>query len=92
MRNLGIIKDIVPKMVTNEENESLTITLSDDEIRAIVFSMGADSAPGPDGFNGSFYQSCLSVISRDICAGIKEFFASRSILENLNNNFSALMP
>ncbi|XP_026399125.1 uncharacterized protein LOC113294975 [Papaver somniferum] len=32
-----------------------------EEIKAVVFDLGADSAPGPDGFSGCFYRHCWEV-------------------------------
>nr|XP_028947429.1 uncharacterized protein LOC114820607 [Malus domestica] len=53
---------VIPPMVSEEENLSLSCLPSADEIRSVVFSMDPSSAPGPDGFPGSFYQSCWDIV------------------------------
>ncbi|XP_071906019.1 uncharacterized protein [Coffea arabica] len=46
-----------------EDNEALQIISSSDEIKAIVFSLSADGALGPDGFGVGFYQLLPKLIS-----------------------------
>ncbi|XP_026428826.1 uncharacterized protein LOC113324751 [Papaver somniferum] len=56
------------------DHESISVTESAymdaipflEEVRVAVFDLGADSAPGPDGFTGSFYRQCWDIISRDL--------------------------
>ncbi|XP_075099052.1 uncharacterized protein LOC142175940 [Nicotiana tabacum] len=66
-----------------------------EEVRATVFELSGESASGPDGFTGLFYQTCWDVIGADIHNMIGEFFPSlispnqsgfvkgRSIFENI---------
>jgi hypothetical protein len=48
--------------VTQAENEELIKTFSEEEVKAAVFSMEHNKAPGPDGFPVEFYQVCWDVI------------------------------
>ncbi|XP_057774946.1 uncharacterized protein LOC130993927 [Salvia miltiorrhiza] len=52
--------------VSELQNRHLTSIPLVDEISASVFSMDANSSPGPDGFSGRFFQSCWSTIKVDI--------------------------
>ncbi|XP_026435814.1 uncharacterized protein LOC113333603 [Papaver somniferum] len=81
------------------EHESISVTESaymDDipsleEVRVAVFDLGADYAPGPDGFTGSFYRQCWDIISRDLfneianCWIITKIMATRlgTVLNNM---------
>lgn len=49
------MSQVIPSVVTKEENIALTIVPSPEEIWAAVKSIHLDSAPGPDGFNGHFF-------------------------------------
>ncbi|XP_026436380.1 uncharacterized protein LOC113334256 [Papaver somniferum] len=49
--------DVIPSVITNEDQEMLDSIPTTEEIKKIVFEMNSDSAPGPDGFPGSFYKS-----------------------------------
>ncbi|XP_026454189.1 uncharacterized protein LOC113355526 [Papaver somniferum] len=46
----------IPKFLTDEDNMFLDAIPSQEEIKDAVFGMDANSAPGPDGFPGSFYR------------------------------------
>ena len=41
--------------VSEEENEYLTGNFSEAEVRAAIFQMEHNKAPGPDGFPAEFY-------------------------------------
>ncbi|XP_026459748.1 uncharacterized protein LOC113360454 [Papaver somniferum] len=49
--------DVIPSVITYEDQEMLDSIPTTEEIKKIVFEMDSDSAPGPDRFPGSFYKS-----------------------------------
>lgn len=51
--------ELIPSLVSAEMNEILVVGVSEVDIRGAVFSLGANKAPGPDGFNGMFFQKKL---------------------------------
>ncbi|XP_077224226.1 uncharacterized protein LOC143857676 [Tasmannia lanceolata] len=57
-----------------EASSSLEQPFSEEEIEKGLFSIPKDKAPGPDGFCLAFFQSCWSVVKRDIFRFFKEFF------------------
>ncbi|KAL8546891.1 hypothetical protein ACS0TY_006561 [Phlomoides rotata] len=54
--------------------------------------MEPSSAPGPDGFGGSFYHSCWDVIATNVIEAIRYFFTTRHIPFGLNSSFVTLIP
>ncbi|XP_075101596.1 uncharacterized protein LOC142177036 [Nicotiana tabacum] len=48
----------VPSMVTMDQNLELSRLPTIEEVRAAVFELSGESASGPDGFTGLFYQTC----------------------------------
>ncbi|KAH0647778.1 hypothetical protein KY285_033026 [Solanum tuberosum] len=48
----------IPRMVTPEHNDRLKAIPTIDELKKVVFSMNPNSAAGPDGMNGCFFQKC----------------------------------
>lgn len=46
----------IPRLVSVDINENLGAEVFEEEVRRVVFSLGASKAPGPDGFNGIFFQ------------------------------------
>ncbi|XP_026416977.1 uncharacterized protein LOC113312440 [Papaver somniferum] len=63
--------EVVPQLITEEDQSFLDAIPSAEEIKAIVFDMDPESAPGPDGFSGIFYRSCWEIIQDDLLAAIQ---------------------
>lgn len=64
----------VPKLVTDDNNRRLMATVSDEEIKAAVFSMGSLKALGPDGLNGLFYQKNWNLVNDQVYNAVRNFF------------------
>ncbi|XP_026398831.1 uncharacterized protein LOC113294663 [Papaver somniferum] len=58
--------DIKHESISSVESAFMDAIPSLEEVKEAVFDLGADSAPDPDGFTGSFYRQCWDIISRDI--------------------------
>lgn len=56
-------------------NATLIAPFSFSEIHKPIFSLGMHKAPGPDGFNGLFYQKKWEIhkLKDDVCAAVCEF-------------------
>lgn len=55
-REWGRTMEAAKQVVTGEMNQGLVAEVQDEEIKRAVFQMGALKAPGPDDYNGLFYQ------------------------------------
>lgn len=62
------------------------------EVRAAVFSINPDKAPGPDGFSVGFYQSFWDVIGEDIYKDIRSFFETSYLQPRQNETHVRLIP
>ncbi|KAK9289093.1 hypothetical protein L1049_017564 [Liquidambar formosana] len=87
-----LVDSIIPQMVTEEENILLTSVPSAEEIRAAIFSMDPHSSPGPDGFNGFFFQTCWEIVSSDVIKAVTIFFEKGFFIPNFNSSFMVLIP
>lgn len=47
----------IPELLDDNVNNLLTMTPTSEEIKNAVFALNIDSAPGPDGFGASLYQT-----------------------------------
>ncbi|MCI28978.1 RNA-directed DNA polymerase (Reverse transcriptase), partial [Trifolium medium] len=87
-----LAEEVIPKLVTDEVNVVLTLLPSHDEVRAAVFALNKDSAPGPDGFDAFFYQHYWDIVKKDVISDVLEFFTSSWLLPGFNSNIIALLP
>ncbi|MCH80766.1 putative ribonuclease H protein, partial [Trifolium medium] len=74
------------------DNDMLTKVPSNDEIKASVFAMNGDGAPGPDGFSAHFYQFFWEIIALDVIRSVQHFFISGKLQDNINANLMILIP
>ncbi|GKB05890.1 hypothetical protein Tco_0834085 [Tanacetum coccineum] len=49
-------------------------------------------APGPDVYTTCFFKRAWSIVGKDVCLAIKEFFIFRKLLRELNSTLIALIP
>ncbi|XP_015160504.1 uncharacterized protein [Solanum tuberosum] len=68
------VLQLLPTAVTLEHNEILQALPIIEELRQVVFAMNPNSAAGPDGIGGKFYQACCSIIKEDLMAAVQSFF------------------
>ncbi|XP_015169198.1 uncharacterized protein [Solanum tuberosum] len=60
------ILDNIESIITDEDNDLLTGIPNSEEIYQAITSLNPDSAPGPDGYNGRFYQATWDTIKDDL--------------------------
>ncbi|XP_031131672.1 uncharacterized protein LOC116033057 [Ipomoea triloba] len=82
----------VQSRVTTECNVRLLRPIEHDEVKAALFSMAPDKAPGPDGMTPSFYQNFWSTVGRDLIDFVKSCFENCSLPPGLNDTNVVLTP
>jgi len=86
------VDETIPSLVSDTENQLLMRFPLHDEIKAAVFDLNADGAPGPDGFGGHFYQTFWDVVGMDVVTSVQDFFLHGEVLPNINSNMIVLIP
>ncbi|KAF1891085.1 hypothetical protein Lal_00001224 [Lupinus albus] len=70
-KSMTLLKDgeriLTSQVDIDSENNMLTTTPTDDEIKSAIFAMNGDGAPSLDGFGGCFYQSFWDIVGQDVC-------------------------
>jgi mannosylglycoprotein endo-beta-mannosidase len=84
------INDI--QQISEEENELLTETFTEKEVREAIFQMKHNKAPRSDGFSAEFYQVFWSLIKDDLMAMFREFRSGDLPLFNINFGTITLIP
>ncbi|XP_026428320.1 uncharacterized protein LOC113324214 [Papaver somniferum] len=87
-----LLLDVIPQLITEEDQNMLDSVPSSDEIKKAVWEMNADGAPGPDSYSGIFYNSCWEIINKDFVEAIQYFWRRKYIPRGLNSIFLVLLP
>ncbi|PRQ30742.1 putative RNA-directed DNA polymerase [Rosa chinensis] len=82
----------VAPVTSPEMNSALTKEFTAEEVKEAAFHMGADKAPGPDGFHGIFFQNFWNIINETMSATATEFHETAHILSDLNKTNIVLIP
>eukprot|EP00253_Pinus_taeda_P008465 PITA_08465 len=82
----------IPNLVSVEDNVSLMSPATEEEITNIVWSMGPDKAPGPDGFSIHFYRICWEIIKFDLFRMIRGVLRKEKMGGGTKSTFLALIP
>ncbi|XP_060210552.1 uncharacterized protein LOC132637489 [Lycium barbarum] len=82
----------VPSMVDQDTNNQLVSMLTLEEVKKAVFELSADSAGGPDGMIGIFYQVCWDIVGADVYNLVKEFFDGQTLPKSVTHTNLVLLP
>lgn len=77
-RDLSML-DCISSLVTEEQNARLTMLPTMEEVQQVIFAMNGDSASGPNGMSGIFYQCCWDIVKEDVYRVVKSFFCGFSL-------------
>nr|XP_016437309.1 PREDICTED: uncharacterized protein LOC107763346 [Nicotiana tabacum] len=75
----------VPSMVESDQHERLMALPSNEEVKRAVMGLNGDSAGGPDGFTGAFYQTCWEIIEEDVVGMVKAFFCGQQLPKSVTH-------
>ena len=88
----GLVSRVIPHLVTDQDNVTLTSCPTSEEIHDAVFAMDDFSAPGPDGYGGCFFRKCWSIVGSDVISAVQSFFLLGFIPPNFNSSLIVLIP
>lgn len=78
--------------VSNSMNRSLLRPFTSEEIKAALFDMHPNTAPGYDGMTAGFFQSYWDIVGTDVCRAVRSFFYSGRMLGAINRTQIVLIP
>ncbi|GJU32427.1 RNA-directed DNA polymerase, eukaryota, reverse transcriptase zinc-binding domain protein [Tanacetum coccineum] len=67
-------------------------TVTPQEVKEAIFSMGNDKSSGPDGYTTTFFKEAWGIVSNDVTRVVQEFFTNGTLLKELNHIIIALIP
>nr|GEX57492.1 MACPF domain-containing protein CAD1 [Tanacetum cinerariifolium] len=80
------------KNVSADSASHMVRAVTNEEIKAAMFSIGDDKAPGPDGYTYAFFKKGWDVVGHDVCNAVHDFFSNGQLLKEINHTFLALIP
>ncbi|VFQ76034.1 unnamed protein product [Cuscuta campestris] len=84
--------DMIPRLVTDEDNDRLCAVPEMEEVKTAVFAMDSRSAAGPDGYTGAFYKAAWTIICTDLLAMVQAFFLGHDLTRPLTHTSIVLLP
>ncbi|XP_059306523.1 uncharacterized protein LOC132057966 [Lycium ferocissimum] len=78
--------ECIDRLITEEDNDMLTAIPNEEEIKNVVFAMDPNSCPGPDGYGGVFYQSCWTIIKKDLIDFVQSYFNGAALTKFYTSN------
>ncbi|KAG8367282.1 hypothetical protein BUALT_Bualt16G0056200 [Buddleja alternifolia] len=86
------LENIIPYIVSDEDNRGLLSIPTPCEIKKTVFSMAANKTPGPDGMSPLFYKTYWDIVGIDVVKAVTHFFETGHLLKAMNHTFITLIP
>lgn len=86
-----VISEVQPG-ISEAQNNMLIGAIKQDEVKAALFSMEPDKAPGCDGYTPGFYQNCWHIVGRDVTKLVNNFFREGKLPNCLNDTILVLIP
>ncbi|XP_073051210.1 uncharacterized protein [Primulina eburnea] len=79
-------------LISPDKWDSMTMKVSCEEIKAVVFDIDNEKSPGPDGFGSFFFKNSWDIIKEDVIGATSEFFSAGILLKKWNHAIIALIP
>ncbi|XP_058111713.1 uncharacterized protein LOC131255032 [Magnolia sinica] len=86
------IFDVIPPLISQEQNDMLLAPLTLVEIQTAVLSISADGAPSPDGFSGTFFSACWNIVSQDLHKAALFLFQGGKLPRAVSTSLICLIP
>nr|GEV48177.1 hypothetical protein [Tanacetum cinerariifolium] len=77
---MPIERIVLPNKLNREEVNKMCRGVSEVEVKNAMFDIEDSKAPGPDGLTARFYKSSWSIIGKDICKAVHDFFVTGKLL------------
>nr|GEX78796.1 RNA-directed DNA polymerase, eukaryota, reverse transcriptase zinc-binding domain protein [Tanacetum cinerariifolium] len=89
---LELYNDLFSNKISEQEAISMIEEVTNEEVKAAMFNIDDNKAPGPDGFTAKFYKKDWHVVGNDVCEAVKEFFTKGKLLGELNATIITRVP
>ena len=88
----GPVNYMYPNTISDTSRAAINLPITDEDIKAALFSIPDNKSPGPDGYNAYFFKHCWSIIGPDFLAAVRYFFTNNCLPRCVNATRIALVP
>ncbi|KAL0356051.1 UNVERIFIED_CONTAM: hypothetical protein Sradi_4052000 [Sesamum radiatum] len=74
--NVAYLRPWARHIITIDKGVDLIHPVLRSEVKAIVFDIEEDKAPGPDGYSAAFYKAAWPVIGNELTIAVQDFFTT----------------
>ncbi|VFQ68989.1 unnamed protein product [Cuscuta campestris] len=82
----------IPKNINEGDNQMLCAVPQEEEIRGAIWDLNSHSAPGPDGYTGTFFKTFWHIVHEEVTRATQEFFLGLPILKSYGATLLTLIP
>ncbi|XP_060216354.1 uncharacterized protein LOC132643852 [Lycium barbarum] len=82
----------IPKLISEEQNKEINEFPEENEIKNAIFGLNVNSAGGPDGYTGKFFQATWEIIAKDIITMVHSFFCGHELPRYITCTNLVLLP
>nr|TKS17240.1 hypothetical protein D5086_0000020710 [Populus alba] len=86
------VDNIFLNTISDSSKASAVAPITNEDIKAALFSIPDNKSPGPDGYNALFFKKSWEIIKDDFTAAIRYFFNKNSLPRCVNATRVALVP
>lgn len=79
-------------VLTHQQGLMLDLSFTPEEIKAALWSIPDEKAPGLDGFNSHFYKAAWDIVGSDVVQAITHFFQSGKLPRSWKTSTITLIP
>ena len=85
-------EDLFNNRLDSSDAINMIRVVTDEEIKAAMFEIDDNRAPGPDGYSSKFFKSAWNIIGSEVCKAVREFFWTWKLLKGINATRVILIP
>ncbi|XP_021727816.1 uncharacterized protein LOC110694928 [Chenopodium quinoa] len=82
----------VGRILSQEQQIDLCKSFTEHDVKAALWIIEDDKAPGPDGFSSKFFKVSWDIVKSDICEAVLSFFNHGCLLKQVNNTLLTMVP
>lgn len=84
--------DLFDNILTQEEANAMITEIIEKQIKDDLFDIEDDKAPGLDGFISRVFIAAWTIVGKDVCRAVQEFFMNGKLMGEVNATIISLVP